>query len=75
MFIAAIVGLSYMINEIIDKFYNKDVPTEVRIDQEDSQQWPAITICQDLTLMKHFACINVNRFSNISTQCFSMERW
>ena len=46
-----------MSSEIIDKFYNKDVRTEVRIEQRDSQQWPALTICLNLTLMKHFACI------------------
>ena len=47
-----------MSSEIIDKFYNKDVRTEVKIEQQDSQQWPAITISPKLISMKYFACIN-----------------
>ena len=36
LFIAAIAGLSYMSSDIIDKFYNKDVRTEISIEQRDS---------------------------------------
>ena len=56
MFGAAVVGLCFMNREIIEKFYNKDVRTEIRIEQRESLKWPSITICSKLALQKSFGC-------------------
>ena len=56
LFFSAVAGLGYMSSAIIENYYNKEVRTEVRIEQRESQQWPAITICPIMTLYKHFSC-------------------
>ena len=57
LFVAAVVGLTYMSIEIIEQFYHKDVRTEIRIEHKESQPWPTITICPRMTLFQHFTCM------------------
>ena len=56
LFLAAVTGLGYMSREIIEHFYHKDVRTEVRIEQRESQQWPAIIICSKAVLAQILNC-------------------
>ena len=58
IFIAAVVGLGYMSKGIVEHFWNKDVRTEMRMEQRKKQSWPSITICPQVALLKHFSCHN-----------------
>ena len=56
-----------MSSAIINHYSNKDVRTEVRIEQRESQIWPAITICPMETIHQHFTCQgNMSVFGNAS---------
>ena len=45
-----------MSRQIIGHFSNKDVRTEVRVEQRKIQPWPSITICLGINLLQHFTC-------------------
>ena len=63
-----------MSKEIMDHFLNKDVRTEVRIEQRESRPWPAITICSQAAMLRHFSCYgNVNVTPHVPTGFCSKE--
>ena len=57
LFFVALIGLGYMSKGIIEQFIDKDVRTEVRIEQRESQLWPSIVICSGATLLQHYTTI------------------
>ena len=58
LFLAAVAGLGYMSSEIIKRFHNNDIRTEVRIEQRESLGWPTITVCSQASLIKQNLCHN-----------------
>ena len=73
IFFAALVGLAYMSREILDNFFNKEVRTEVRSEQQESQPWPSITICSEAALMKHFTCHYKRNFTPFTPPDFCLK--
>ena len=56
LFLSAVIGLGYMSREIIKEFHDKDVRTEVRMEQLEKQTWPAITFCAHDKILQHTDC-------------------
>ena len=74
LFLAALVGLAYMSKGIIEHFINKDVRTEVRMEQRESQPWPSIIICSKATIAQHYHCYkNVNTTDIVSPNFCSRQ--
>ena len=57
-FLTAVIGLAFMSSNIIKAFYNKEVRTEVRIEQHETQRWPSITICSKAVIIQHLNCFD-----------------
>ena len=67
LLLAALAGLGYMCREIIEKFHNKEVRTEVRIAQHETQRWPSITICPIATLTQNLNCYKKLKIVEVDT--------
>ena len=67
LLLGALIGLGFMSKEIVEQFRNKEVRTEVRIAQQESQKWPSITICSIAILTQYLNCYKNRNITEADT--------
>ena len=51
---------------ILKNFWDKEVRTEARTEQQEKQPWPTVTICSEAALMRYFTCHKRATFSPLT---------